>query len=251
MKKIVKRFIPLFVLVSFVLFWHIASKIVGNPLFVPSPTETLKMFFQLVSEGNLLKHAISSFMRITMAVSLGGVIAIPLAMLISQVKSVEVLLNPVLGFLKYIPITAFSPILMLIQGIGEDMKITLIFIAVFLQFLPILINLFSDVDIRILETAQSMGLSRLRMIGLVIAPYTLPEVLRNLITQYGIGWTYVIIAEVTNANWGLGHLMYVGSARGNTPMVFAALFTIIIINTVFDKVGIKIVKKLFPWRYKK
>jgi len=248
--KYTKRFIPLFVLVSFVLIWHIASRIVGNSLFVPSPVETIKMFFQLAMEGNLLNHASSSFMRITTAVSLGGIIAIPLALLISQVKSVEMLLHPVLGFLKYIPITAFAPILMLLQGIGEDMKITLIFIAVFLQLLPILIHLFSDVDIQILETAQTMGISQKQMITNVIIPYTLPEILRNLITLYGIGWTYVIIAEVTNANWGLGHLMYVGSARGNTKMVFAALLTIILINTVFDKVGTKIVKKAFSWRYK-
>jgi NitT/TauT family transport system permease protein len=90
----------------------------------------------------------------------------------------------------------------------------------------------------------------MRMVTNIIIPYTLPEVLRNLITLYGIGWTYVIIAETKNAIWGLGHLMDIGSQRGNTPMVFAALMAIIIINIVFDKVGTISVKKAFPWRYK-
>ena len=129
------------------------------------------------------------------------------------------------------------------------MKVSLIFIAVFLQYLPIVVHEFADVDKRIIETATTMGFDDFRSIWYVIIPYTMPELLRNFISLYGVGWTYVIIAEVTNANLGLGHLMYIGSARGNTKMVFAALITIIFINIAFDKIGKFIIKKKFAWRY--
>lgn len=249
MEKSVKRIISVFVFIALLVLWYLLSTIVNNSLFIPTPLETIQMWITMV-KGDLVWHIVASFKRITIAVFLAGAIAIPLGLMIAKVTAINYVLNPMINFLRYIPITAFSPLLMLFIGIGEDMKILLIFIAVFLQYLPIVIHEFEDVDKRVLETATTMGFSDIRSIWYVVIPYTTPELLRNFISLYGVGWTYVIIAEVTNANWGLGHLMYIGSARGNTKMVFAALITIIAINILFDKIGKWIIKKKFAWRYR-
>ena len=249
MEKMLKRIISVLVFLSVIILWQISSVIVDNSLFIPSPLETMKMLLVLL-KGSLLLHAQASFKRITIAVFMAGFITIPLGLVIANVLVVNYLVSPIINFLRYIPITAFSPLLMLFIGIGEDMKIALIFIAVFLQYLPIVVNEFEDVDKRVIETATTMGFSKIRVIGSVVIPYTMPELLRNFISLYGVGWTYVIIAEITNANVGLGHLMYIGSARGNTKMVFAALITIIFINIAFDKIGKFIIRKKFAWRYK-
>lgn len=249
MKKFTKRIISLLVFISLICIWQISSIAVNNSLFIPTPMETIEMLITLL-KGSLFSHIWASFKRITIAVFIAGGISIPLGLIIAKVKVVNYLVSPIINFLRYIPITAFSPLLMLFIGIGEDMKITLIFIAVFLQYLPVVVHEFEDVDKRITETATTMGFNDFRSIWHIIIPYTTPELIRNFISLYGIGWTYVIIAEVTNANYGLGHLMYIGSARGNTEMVFAALITIIFINITFDKLGKFIVKKKFAWRYK-
>lgn len=249
MEKTIKRMISVLVFVSLIMIWYILSVTVNNSLFIPTPAETIEMLIILL-KGSLLSHIGASFKRITVAVFMAGAISIPLGMLIAKVVVIHYLVSPIINFLRYIPITAFSPLLMLFIGIGEDMKIALIFIAVFLQYLPIVVHEFEDVDKRIIESATTMGFSDFRSIWYVIIPYTMPELLRNFISLYGVGWTYVIIAEVTNANLGLGHLMYIGSARGNTKMVFAALITIIFINITFDKIGKFIIKKKFAWRYK-
>ena len=249
MEKTIKRMISVLVFVSLIMSCYIFSVTVNNSLFIPTPAETIEMLIILL-KGSLLSHIGASFKRITVAVFMAGAISIPLGMLIAKVVVIHYLVSPIINFLRYIPITAFSPLLMLFIGIGEDMKIALIFIAVFLQYLPIVVHEFEDVDKRIIESATTMGFSDFRSIWYVIIPYTMPELLRNFISLYGVGWTYVIIAEVTNANLGLGHLMYIGSARGNTKMVFAALITIIFINITFDKIGKFIIKKKFAWRYK-
>ncbi len=249
MDKIIKRIIPTLVFISLILTWYVLSIVIDNSLFIPTPMETIKELITLL-KGSLFSHIWASFKRITIAVFIAGGISIPLGLIIAKVSVVNYILSPIINFLRYIPITAFSPLLMLFIGIGEDMKISLIFIAVFLQYLPIVVNEFEDVDKKITETATTIGFSDFRSIWHIIIPYTTPELIRNFISLYGIGWTYVIIAEVTNANYGLGHLMYIGSARGNTEMVFAALITIIFINITFDKLGKLIVKKKFAWRYK-
>lgn len=249
MEKIARRIISILVFISLIIGWHLLSVVVNNSLFIPTPIETIEMLISLL-KGSLLTHMGASFKRITIAVFVAGAISIPLGLLIAKVSAVNYLLSPIINFLRYIPITAFSPLLMLFIGIGEDMKISLIFIAVFLQYLPIVVHEFEDVDKRVIESATTMGFNDFRSIWHVVIPYTTPELLRNFISLYGVGWTYVIIAEVTNANYGLGHLMYIGSARGNTKMVFAALITIIFINIAFDKIGKFIIKKKFAWRYK-
>lgn len=249
MSKTLKRIISVLVFVSLILIWFVLSIAVNNSLFIPTPTETIEMFITL-AKGDLFSHILASFKRITIAVFIAGAISIPLGLIIAKVSAINALVSPIINFLRYIPITAFSPLLMLFIGIDENMKISLIFIAVFLQYLPIVVHEFEDVDKRVLESASTMGFNDFRSIWHIIIPYTTPELLRNFISLYGVGWTYVIIAEVTNANFGLGHLMYIGSARGNTQMVFAALITIIFINIAFDKIGKFIIKKKFAWRYK-
>lgn len=229
--------------------WIIASNKINNDLFLPSPFTVFAKLIQMLG-SDLLTHAWASFKRITIGAFIAGGVAIPLGMIIGEFTPVSLVMNPIIGFLKYIPITAFTPLLLLFVGIEESMKIWLIFIAIFLQYLPIVINEYQDVDKHIVETANTMGFSRFRLIRYVIIPYITPEVLRNFVSMYGIGWTFVIIAELTNAPQGLGHLMYAGSARGNTPMVFAALMMIIIINITVDKICKLIIKKKFSWRYK-
>lgn len=249
MNKTTKRIISVLVFISLIITWELLSGIVSNSLFIPTPRETVEMLITLL-KGNLTDHIIASFKRITIAVFIAGAISIPLGLIIAKVMVINCLLSPIINFLRYIPITAFSPLLMLFIGIGEDMKISLIFIAVFLQYLPTVVHEFETIDKNVIESATTMGFSDFRSIWYIMIPYATPELLRNFISLYGIGWTYVIIAEVTNANLGLGHLMYIGSARGNTKMVFAALITIIFINIAFDKLGKFIIKKKFSWRYK-
>ena len=67
--------------------------------------------------------------------------------------------------------------------------------------------------------------------------------------MYGIGWTYVIIVEATNARLGLGHIIHAGLARGQTDMVFASVIIIVLISFLFDYIGNLIVRRAFKWRF--
>ena len=67
--------------------------------------------------------------------------------------------------------------------------------------------------------------------------------------MYGIGWTYIAVAETINAKYGLGFIISVSSARGQTQMVFMAIITIIIASVIFDKLGDKLIHKCFKWRF--
>jgi ABC-type nitrate/sulfonate/bicarbonate transport system permease component len=69
--------------------------------------------------------------------------------------------------------------------------------------------------------------------------------------MYGIGWTYVIIAEIitTDKDYGLGHIMNLGQARGRTDLVFVSLITIVVFSKIFDLLGTKLIRRIFAWKY--
>lgn len=246
MKKAFKKVIFIACVIAI---WWLASLIVNKSLFLPSPMETFAMIINFFETGVFFKHLGASFFRVTTGILIAAVISIPLGMLIAWYPPVNRVLKPVVDSLRYIPVTCFSPMLVLLLGIDEKMKITFLVIAAFFSFLPTVIQTCSEPIDKLKETAYTMGFSYSRMLLHCFIPYVTPSILQSLITLYGVGWTYVIIAEVNNTQYGLGHLMYIGSARGKTAMVFAAIVIIIVVSYLFDKIATTIVKKAFKWRF--
>jgi NitT/TauT family transport system permease protein len=94
-----------------------------------------------------------------------------------------------------------------------------------------------------------MGMSKFQVMLQVMLPASLPGICQSFIMMYGIGWTYVIIAEVINAQVGLGHIINISSARGRTDLVFVALFTILAVSYLFDLFGNKALRSVFKWKF--
>ena len=80
-------------------------------------------------------------------------------------------------------------------------------------------------------------------------PATLPSLMNSFIMMYGIGWTYIAVAETVNAKYGLGFIIQQSSSRGKTDLVFMSIITIIIVSVIFDTLSTALVKKVFKWRY--
>lgn len=240
-----KKMLPLAVLI---VIWAIVSQFT-KPIFIPTPMSVINTFIELFRSGMLLNSALASFGRITAATMLSALISIPLALLISNYKLLDNCITPITSFMRYIPVTAFYPLLILWVGIEETMKITFLFAATFFSFLPALVLIIKGIDRDLIDTAYTIGMSKTDVILKVQLPYALPSILQSFLTMYSIGWTYVIIAEVTNARFGLGHLMYIGSARGMTDMVFASILVVVLISFIFDNFFSYIIKKAFAWKF--
>lgn len=244
--KIIKKVLWITIIV---LVWHVISRIVNKALFVPSPESTFKVILDMFRTGAFWKHLGASFGRVTLGVAIAAMISTPLGMLIAWNSKMNKLLLPVVNSMRFIPVTCFSPLLILLFGIDEKMKIIFLVIAGFFSFFPVVIQQASDPQEELKETAYTMGFSYPRMLWYCMIPYILPTLLQSIVTLYGVGWTYVILAELNNTQYGLGHLMYIGSARGQTNMVFAAIVIIVVVSYIFDKVANYLVVKAFPWRF--
>lgn len=243
--KPLKRVLPI---LAILVLWSIASRF-SNPLFLPKPEDVLETSIQFFQNGMLIGSLKSSFIRITTATMLAALISIPIGLLVANYKFFDDLITPVTGFMRFLPVTAFYPLLIMWIGIGETMKISFLFFATVFYFLPTVILSVKDVSTDLIDTARTMGLSKFKVMTKVLLPASLPSICQSFLMMYGIGWTYVIIAETINTNSGLGYLMNIGSARGRTDMVFMALIVVLIVSYIFDLLGNFAIKKGFKWKF--
>lgn len=249
MNKILKNSIVIIVLLMAYSFISNFANI--NALFMPKVDTIFEDFKTLFANGMLTESILKSFLRITIATSISCAISVPLALLIYSSKTLDDIISPIANMFRYVPITAFGPLLILWVGIGEDMKITFLFCATFFYFLPTLVMNMKEIDIRLIETGYTMGMSKFQVITKIVVPYTLPSICQSILMMYGIGWSYIVVAEATNATRGLGYLINIGSARGRTDMVFMSMITIMAISFIVDTIGNKLIAKCFSWKFKK
>lgn len=185
-------------LACFIAVWYVASCFT-QPLFIPAPATVWEAIVGLAETGQLQKGLAYSFLRITGASALSMLVAIPLSLLIYGVKPIKETIMPVVSFLRYVPVTAFSPLLILWFGIGEQMKISFLFIATFVYLLPSILLCFNDVPQDLMDTGKTIGMTSWETIKEILLPASLPSIFSTFLMMYGIGWTYCAVVEATNA----------------------------------------------------
>lgn len=245
MKTLIKRIILFAAIIGI---WGLCAEHT-NPLFIPKPQTVLDSLVDMIRSGELFTAIKYSFTRITVATLASATIAYPIALLVFNSKIAKDVLHPVISVLRYVPVTAFYPLLIMWFGIDEMMKVMFLFVATFTYLVPSAILCLDEVSPDLIDTGLTIGMSKLQTIYRIQIPASLPSVLNSFIVSYGIGFTYIAIAETINAKYGLGFIIQQSSSRGRTDLVFMAIITIMVISVVFDAVAKKIVRSVFRWRY--
>lgn len=245
MRKIFKNIVLILIVL---LVWNVAAEYT-NPIFIPKPKTVFISLIETMKSSQLFVAIVYSFLRITVATLASAVIAIPMGLLIYNVKFAKEALYPIVSVMRYVPVTAFYPLLIMWFGIGEMMKIVFLFISTFLYMMPSVMLALDEINSDLVDTGLTIGMSKLQTITKIQIPATLPSLMNSFIMMYGIGWTYISVAETINAKYGLGFIIQQSSSRGRTDLVFMAIITIILISVLFDNSAKWIVRKIFRWRY--
>lgn len=245
MKKALNKMIGIFLLV---IIWQIGSMLT-TPLFVPSPAAVFGAFIGLIKTNQLFQGLMYSFSRITVAAIISMSIAIPVSLFVCAFKKARDVIQPIISAMRYIPVSAFSPLLILWFGIDEMMKVSFLVLATFVYLLPSTIMCLEEVPQDLINTGRSIGMKSHEIISEILFPAALPSIMNSFLMMYGIGWTYVAVVEAVNAKYGLGFIINVGAARGKTTVVFASILVIVVFSYFFDCLGKKMIRKAFKWRY--
>lgn len=235
--------------IAFVLFvwWMVTRAGLVRPLFLPSPHETFSALFDLLSSGRFAKALLVSFARIAGATFLAVVAGGAVGALMGTSKTADHLLSPITQPLRYIPVTALVPLLLLWFGIGEVMKITFLFIGIVFYFIPLVRNAVRSVPQEYVDVARTFSARWWFIVKRVYWPHALPQIFDGLIVINGIGWTYVILAEIVNAKDGLGYLIYIAGRLQRSDEVFAGLVLVALVAIASDRILHRIRTTFFFW----
>jgi NitT/TauT family transport system permease protein len=220
------------------------------PDFLPSPTEVLRGTLQLFLEYDLWGAILVSTRRISIAFALAAALALPLGVLMGSFETVNRIFEPIVAPLRYMPISAFIPLLILWFGIYEKQKIAFLFLGVFVYLLPVVVSAIRGVPEELVQTALTLGASRGQVIRTVLVPAALPEICDSFRVMNAISWTYVILAEAVNPEHGLGYMVELARTHQKASWSFAGLIVIGGIGLLTD-VFIRILcGVLFQWKEK-
>jgi NitT/TauT family transport system permease protein len=231
--------------------WCLASYgQLAPPDFLPSPTEVVRGTLQLFIQYDLTTAIWVSTKRILIAFFLASAIALPLGVLMGAFEPINRIFEPIMAPLRYMPISAFIPLLILWFGIYESQKIAFLFLGVFVYLLPVVVTAIRAVPEELVQTALTLGASRWQAVRTVLLPAALPEIFDSFRVMNAISWTYVILAEAVNPEHGLGYMVELARTHQKASWSFAGLLVIGGIGLITDAVIQACSAVLFRWREK-
>ena len=227
--------------------WGTAESRVISPLILPSPLEVVNSFHSLWFNAELSRSIVASFSRVLVGFAIGLAAAFPLSLLMGSFSKARVAFEPTTLFLSYLPIPALVPLTMSLFGIGETQKAMFLALAFFIYLLPLFVKAVEEVDNVYLQTAYTMGAGRWKLITKVLLPVSLPQIIHAMRLGFGVGWTYIILAEMVAADRGLGQIIIIAQRRGPREHIYLVLVVIVLIAYLTDKLWEQLHKSLFPY----
>ncbi|KKQ28254.1 MAG: ABC-type nitrate/sulfonate/bicarbonate transport system, permease component [Candidatus Magasanikbacteria bacterium GW2011_GWC2_37_14] len=228
--------------------WFVLSYIIKiNRIFLPTPLEVSLSLWNLIVSGKFFINFLYSFVRIFLATLISVLIGVPLGILIGYSFNLRKLMLVVTEPMRYLPITALIPLLILWLGIGEPMKIIFLVVGIVFYLISMVSNSVQQIKKEYLLVARDFCLSTKEMILKVIWPASLPQIWDSIIVVNGIGWTYMVLAEIINARNGLGYMISIAGRLQRSDEVFASLLLLTLVALSLDKILRFIKGKYFNW----
>ncbi|MGM9921696.1 MAG: ABC transporter permease [Bhargavaea sp.] len=218
-----------------VIIWEALSRAEVFPAYqLPAPSVILSTIIGMAQDGSLWSHVGITVYRVFAGFLIGSLVAVVLGSVVGFYKKAEHVLDPTIQAFRSIPSLAWVPLFILWMGIGEPSKVTMIAVGV---FFPVYLNTVSGiagVDRKLIEVGRMYGLNAYQLVTRVILPAALPSFLTGLRSGLGLGWMFVVAAELMGASQGLGYLLVVGQNTLSPETIIASIILFAVIGKLSD-----------------
>jgi sulfonate transport system permease protein len=221
--------------VAAALAWELAVHFgLSDGRLVPPPSVIFSTLWELAQTGELWRHAQATVLRVAAGFALGVAAGTVVGAVTGYSPLLRRLLDPTLQALRAIPSIAWVPLFILWLGIFEESKITLIAVGVFFPVYLGVMGAIMSVDRKIVEVGRAFRLSGPALVRRILLPAVLPAYIVSLRSGLGLGWMFVVAAELLGASEGLGYLLIDGQQLGKPAQIVAAIVAFAIIGKTTD-----------------
>lgn len=229
--------------------WALAS-VAGwaDPRLLPAPWLVVETAFQLIDSGRLQDNLAVSAARAATGLGLGILIGTTLAIIAGLNRLGDAVIDGPVQIKRAIPNLALVPLLMLWLGIGEEMKVTIITLAVVAPIYVHTHNGLRAIDLRYVELAESLGLTQRQFIRDVVLPGALPGFLLGLRFAVTSAWLSLVVVEQINAISGIGYMIDLARSHGQTRVIMVGIAVYAILGLASDLAVRLLQRRLLRWR---
>ncbi len=215
---------------------------------MPPPSRIIATLRELAASGELWRHILATCSRVAGGFALGVIAGTALGALAGYSSLTRNILDPTMQGLRSVPSIAWVPLFILWFGIFESSKIALIAVGVFFPVYLGVMGAISSVDRKFVEVGRVFRLSGPQLVRRILLPAILPAYVLALRSGLGLGWMFVVAAELMGASEGLGYLLLDGQQIGKPAQIVAAIITFAILGKVTDGIIAAIARPFLRWQ---
>lgn len=229
-----------FIGISLIVIWQVYAINLDNPLMFPTFSDTISGFYEVIQNGELPKRIIASLKVQLTGYVIGILVAGILTILAISTRFGTYLLEFLTAIFNPLPPIALLPLALLWFGLGYG---SIVFVIVHAVVWPVSINIYSGfrgVSNTLRMLSKNYELSTLGYVFKIAIPAAFPNILTGLKVGWAFSWRTLIASElvfgVSSGNGGIGWFIYEKKNQLDINLVFAGLFTIIIIGVLTELV---------------
>jgi sulfonate transport system permease protein len=215
---------------------------------LPSPRDVATGIVDMAQSGDLLRNCSVSLVRVVLGFALGATVGLTPGVAMGLSRTVEDYVKPVFTAFAQVPTLGWIPLLMLLVGIGEGLKILVIAKA---AFVPTTLNTYTGIrgiPPAFAEVAALFRFNRWQVLWKLVLPGALPPIFAGL--RYGLthAWMALVAVELLASSEGLGYLLVWGRQMFWLDTVMIAMILIGIVGFVLDTAMARLERRLQRWR---
>jgi NitT/TauT family transport system permease protein len=202
--------------------------------FLPSPAAVWEAGVEMARSGTLATDTWASVRRILIGFGLAIAVSVPLGIVMGTFAAGQALFEPVVGLLRYLPASAFIPLLTIWLGIGEPSKVMLLFIGTVFFNTLMIADVVRQVPRPLIDVSYTLGARRGEVLRKIVVPHSLPGMLDCVRVNAAAAWNFVVVAELINSEEGLGYRIARSQRFLASDRIFAVLIVIALIGLTID-----------------
>ncbi|WP_328447532.1 MULTISPECIES: ABC transporter permease [unclassified Amycolatopsis] len=204
--------------------------------FLPSPVAVFRAGFDMASTGELFDDLWATTQRVLEGFGLAVLVSVPLGILMGGFTAGQAFFEPLIGLLRYLPASAFIPLLIIWLGIGEPSKIAMLFIGTVFFNTLMTADVVRAVPNALLDVSYTLGARRGEVLRKIVVPHSLPGMIDAIRINAAAAWNFVVVAELINSQAGLGFRIVRAQRFLQTDTIFAVLIVIGVAGLTIDVV---------------